>query len=162
MSNKTPNSNTRFALLLIIVGFLTALDVISGYRIISKLWPLLVTMLGAGLTGIFIKRGGREALYLIPGVYLVCFSLFALYLNFTSWSSMSFLWPLFILFMGISFMAAFIFCKKHKKYILLSLLLISVSFVFLITGALGGEYWWSVFILIGISILISEKAGNEE
>ena len=68
--------------------------------------PLLITSLGGGLVGIFHQRGRRESVFLGAGVYLICFSLLALYCSFTSWSRLAVLWPLFIGFLGVAFLAS--------------------------------------------------------
>jgi hypothetical protein len=143
--------------LLVIVGFLIALDVLYDFAIISKLWPVFVIFLGAGFLGIFFKRGKREPAYLGIGIYLLAFSLLAFYCNFTSWALLARLWPLFILILGLVFIMLFFLSERRYINILFGLILVSLSAVFLLVFSLGGQYWWSVFILTGLSILIAER-----
>ncbi|MFH1761253.1 MAG: hypothetical protein ABIA63_09155 [bacterium] len=155
--NSSPNSNTRFGVLLVIVGLFIALDVRYDFAIISRVWPVFVMVLGSGLLGIFLKRGRREPGYLGAGIYAVGFSFLAFYLNFTTWARLGQLWPVFIFFLGLVFLALFIFYDKKYVHILLGLMLISLSILFFLLFSLGGSCWWSIFVLTGLSILISEK-----
>lgn len=154
--NLEKTTYTRLAILLIVIGALLALESYIEVSCIRKLWPLLITILGTGLIGVFIKRKTSGSLYLAAGEYLVCFSGLALYCSFTSWDHMSRLWPLFILFLGIVFLTLFPVNRKKRLLLLTGLILISVAAVFLFIFALADmRYWWTIFILIGISLLVS-------
>lgn len=157
LKNSEPVSHTRLAFLLIMLGLMFALDSFMGIPIVYKLWPLIVSFLSLGFLGIFIKRKRRDPAFISIGVYLLCFSLLALFCNFTSWGAMSYLWPLFILFMGITFLSIFLFSKKSKIILLLAALFILLSTLFFILQSGSSEYWWTVLILAGLSIIISEK-----
>lgn len=148
----------RLAYLFIAIGLLVAVDSYLELFFVYKLWPLLVAMVGMGLIGIFVKGNARVPTFLVSGVYLVCFSGLALYCSFTSWAEIALLWPLFITFLGIVFLALFFFQENRRVYILLGLLLISLSVVFFLTQTLGANWWWTVLVLAGLSILFAEKA----
>ena len=154
-SNDT--SYSRFAIILIIVGVLIALESYFNLGIVFKLWPLLTLILGGGLIGIYIQRKTTGLLFLGSGEYLILFSGLALYCNFTSWSQMRFLWPLFIIFMGVVFFTLYGADRKKRAFLFLGLVLISLSIFFYLMFKVDMHYWWSIFILVGISILISEK-----
>jgi hypothetical protein len=146
----------RLGLLLIVIGVLLALDTYLDLAVVYKLWPVLVAMVGVGLTGIFFKGRSRVPLFLAAGVYLVCFSGLALFCSLTSWAAMAKLWPLFITFLGAVFVALFFLHEKRYVYLLTGLLLGSVSAVFCVILAAGAEWWWTIFILAGLSILAAE------
>lgn len=150
-------SHVRLALFLIIIGSLFGIDTIVGIPIIYKLWPILISFLSIGFFGIFFTRQKLDSLFLGIGIYLFCFSILALYCNFTSWSSMKFLWPLFILFLGVVFFNIYFFCKQSRINIFLGILFISLSSLFFLVFNGNSEYWWTVMILAGFSILITEK-----
>ncbi|MBD3344951.1 MAG: hypothetical protein GF401_07805 [Chitinivibrionales bacterium] len=157
-AHETAHRNGRFALLFIGIGGLLALESFTDLSFIHKLWPLLITMLGIGFIGIFKARGRREVVYLIPGVYLICFSILALFANFYSWSILTRTWPLFIAFLGLSFFLSFLFARQRALYLLTGLMLVSISSVFFLVFSISGQLWWTIFILAGMSILISERA----
>jgi hypothetical protein len=136
---------------------LFGVDSVFHLSFVYKLWPLIITMLGIGFIGIFKTRDRKEAMYLIVGVYLICFSGLALWCDFTSWNGLSGLWPLFITFMGIAITLAYALCSKRKIWLLSGLLLISMSVVFFLVFSISRDLWWTVFLLAGTSIWISER-----
>ncbi len=150
-------SYSRFAFILITIGILIALESFFKLGIVFKLWPVLTLILGGGLIGIYKQRKTTGLLFLGSGEYLILFSILALYCNFTSWSRMSFLWPLFIIFMGVVFFTLYGADRKKRSFLFLGLVLISLSIFFYLMFKVDLQYWWSIFILVGISILISEK-----
>lgn len=147
----------RFGILLLIVGSLYGLDTYLNLNVASRLWPIIITTLGIGFIGIFLKRGHKEPSYLGIGIYLICFSFLALYCNFTSWSTLAEYWPGFIFFLGLSFTFAFIFDRSKRLLFLMGLLLISLSIVFFFVFSISSTLWWTVFILTGLSVLIGER-----
>ena len=70
---------------------------------------------------------------------------------------MASLWPLFITFLGVVFIALFMFQQRRHGYLLTGLLLVSISVVFCVNLALGSDWWWTVFVLAGVSILVAEQ-----
>jgi hypothetical protein len=148
----------RLGLLLLFIGAALALDAFLDLSVVYRLWPLLVTMVGVGLVGIFAKGGFRVPMFLAAGVYLVCFSVLALYCNFTSWDLMADLWPLFVTFLGVVFLALCCFQKERHVYLLVGLLLVSASAVLYLTLNLSSRWWWTTFIFAGLSILVAEMS----
>ena len=147
----------RLGLLLIVIGVLLALDTFLDLSVVYRLWPVLISMVGIGLIGIFVKGNSRVPMFLVAGVYLLCFSGLALFCNFTSWAAMANLWPLFITFLGAVFVALFFFREKGHAYLLTGLLLISLSVVFCVILTVGADWWWTILILAGLSILVAEQ-----
>ena len=146
----------RLAAFLITIGLLFAIDSFFKLHFVHKLWPLVITILSVGIIGIFFSRNAKGGIYLATGVYLLCFSVLALYCSFYGWSRLSYFWPLFITFLGIVFIAMYIFSKKTRFNLLAGLLLVSLSIIFFVVFNISGHYWWIVFILAGLSIFISE------
>jgi hypothetical protein len=149
---------TRLAVLLLVVGALFALDASLNLSVVYKFWPVLVATMAVGLMGIFLKGNARLPMFLAAGVYLLCFSGLALFCNFTSWTAMADLWPLFIAFLGAAFVALFCFQRSRPVCLLAGLLLVSVSVVFFLTLNVSGRLWWTSFLLAGLSILVTEAA----
>ena len=145
---------------LIIIGIIFAIENYYNFYILYKLWPLFITFLGAGFLGIFTKRGRREAVFLGIGLYLILFSIFSLYLNFASWATLTFLWPVFIGLFGVTFLSIYFFHLKNKIYLFIALIMISITIVFFVVFTLSGDFWWLTFILIGLSIIIAGRLQN--
>ncbi|MDP8217217.1 MAG: hypothetical protein P9M03_00630 [Candidatus Theseobacter exili] len=147
----------RVALLLIVIGLLLAADSFLRLNFFYKLWPLIVAVLGIGFIGIYLRQKAGGGIYLAVGEYLVCFSGLAIYCNFTSWHDLMFLWPLFIVYLGIVSVTFFFIDKEKHILLLIGLLLVSLGGFFLLIFSVSVQYWWSIFILVGLSFLISGK-----
>ncbi len=151
------SSYGRFGILLIVISALVAAEAFAELGFVYKLWPVLIFLLGIGFIGIYIRRARREAEYIGVGTYLVCFSGLALYCSFTSWTALSYLWPLFIGFFGFSFLMGYLFGKRAPLALLLGLLLVSICVVFFFVFGLEGQYWWTMFLLAGASFFIYDR-----
>lgn len=145
----------RLGVLLIFVGLLCAAASHFGLPVVYKLWPLLVLSLGLGFVGIFAKRRARGALYLALGEYLILFSILALYCNFTSWGNLRHLWPVFIAFLGVVFGTLLVFRRRNRLLLFLALSFVLVSASLLLIFSFGSQYWWSILVLVGLSVLVS-------
>ena len=150
--------NRRLAALLILIGVLFAVDSVLELSVVHKLWPVLLTIVAIGLIGIFTKRPARGSVFLASGVCLLCFSGLALYCNFTSWGTLARLWPLFIAFLGLAFVVVFLARSRSRLHLLLGLLLLSIAVVLWLFLTFSSQFWWIAFILVGLSLLVSEKA----
>ncbi len=147
----------RLAIFLITIGLLFAVDSLLKLSIVYRLWPVVIAILGIGLVGIFLKRKAGGALYLAVGEYIICFSGLAFYCNFTSWQNMAQIWPLFIVSLGIVFITLFFFNQKRRFLLFLGLLVFSLSIFFFLILSFGSQFWWTIFILVGLSILLSGR-----
>jgi hypothetical protein len=156
-NNKGVTSYGRFAILLFVIGGLFGIDSVFHLSFFYKLWPLVITMVGIGFIGIFRTRDRKEALYLTVGIYLICFSGLALWCDFTHWGCLKALWPLFVAFLGIAVTCSYVFCQKKYTWLLIGLLLISTSVVFFFVFSISHDLWWTVFLLAGMSVWISER-----
>ncbi len=154
------SSYGRLGILLSAIGVILAVDATAHLSILYKLWPLLCTILGTGFFGIYQQRSRRESSYVIVGTYITGFSILALYCNFTSWSNLSTLWPVFIALMGIAVIAGYLFGNRHPGVLLSGLLSFSIAVVFYLVFSFNHQLWWSVFILVGGSFVISDRARN--
>jgi len=155
------NRYIRLGVILIIIGALFAVETLFGVRFLYRLWPAFLTLTGIGFIGIFYKREKREGLYLALGAFLICFSALALYCNYYSWAMLGRLWPLFITFLGFSFLLINYLKARRRFFLFLGLILISLSAVFLLTFSVNQGLWWIIFILLGLSIIITGRGGHE-
>jgi hypothetical protein len=122
---------------------------------------LLITLLGTGFVGIYIRRSRREGIYIGVGIYLVGFSALALYCNFTSWTNMATLWPFFVGFLGLSLCLGHFLGKRSPASLLSGLLVLSLAVVLYLVFAVSLRLWWTAFILAGASFLVSDRLGKE-
>jgi uncharacterized membrane protein len=150
-------TNRRVAILLVAVGVLLAVDSFLKISLAEKLWPLLITITGGGMVGMYRKSGRRDVIFLAVGVYLIAFSAMALYLNFTDWGRIAALWPMFVAFLGLVFVATHFFHRRRRTVLRIGLLLLSVALGFSVSLQWGMQYGWTVLILVGLSLLVSER-----
>ena len=151
------SSYGRLGILLAAIGTILAVDTMADLSVLYKLWPLLCMILGIGFIGIYLQRARKEAAYIGVGSFTIGFSLLALYCNFTSWTSLGSLWPVFIALSGIATVAGYIFGSRKPVMLLSGLLFISLAIVFFLVFNLSNRLWWSVFILAGGSLFISDS-----
>ena len=151
----------RLAYFFFSLGILFAVETYYHYVILYKLWPLLIASLGGGLISIFFRRKKREPLYLAAGTFFICFSILALVCNFTNWN-LSELWPLFIGFIGVSQLFLYIFYTHHKIYLFLTFLFFSISIVMFLVFSITYKFWWLIFILLGLTIILSENKNEKK
>lgn len=149
---------TRLGVLLLAVGALATVDAALDWTLTYYLWPLLILLLAGGLLGLFAKSGRRARLGLAVGTFLLCFAVMALVLNIVGWPLLVRLWPLFIAFVGISFIVCYVWSGRRRFDLLAGLLLLSLSIVFALVFAVDGRYWGVGLMLAGASILAAEKA----
>jgi len=157
MKNFEQITYSRVSVLLIIIGVLLGLDNYLDLALAADWWPLFVLTTGLGFIGIYRQKKLNGSLYLGIGVYLICFSVLAMICNFTSWNCLAFWWPLFIAFWGIAQLTV-LFCGSGDRLLLFtSLMLISVSVLFFLIFTYHGQFWWLIFVMVGLSILLSGK-----
>ena len=120
---------------------------------ISKIWPIFLVLLGGGFIIIFMNKGKVEIPMMGIGVSLVLLSIFFFYLNYTNWSNLKILWPIFIGITGIAFGVSSLYTRlKVFKYI--SLGLVSLSVALLLIFSISYKFWPISITLLGISFLL--------
>ena len=155
LNNLDTITHKRLAVYFILIGMFFSIDYFTGISVVYKLWPLLIFNLGVGFIGIFVNRNYRDVLYLWFGEYLILFSFLALYCNFTSWRLLAHIWPLFVMFFGIALITQYFFRSKNRVVLFLGLLLTFLSVFLFLIFSVSSQFWWVIFILIGLSILLS-------
>jgi hypothetical protein len=155
------SSYGRLGVLLALIGVIMAVDTLTDLSFVGRLWPLLITVLGIGFIGIYIRRSRRESVYLGIGVYAIGFSGLALYCSLTTWAALATLWPVFIGLLGLSFVFGYLFGKRGPALLLAGLLFISRGALFYSIFSLNQRLWWSILILAGVSFLLFDKARRQ-
>lgn len=152
------SSYGRLGILLSVIGIFLAIDSFTDSAVLYKLWPLLLTLLGTGFFGIYMQRARREGSYIGVGTFTVGFSALALYCNFTSWNTLSSLWPIFIALLGLSMLTCYLYGNRRPAILLTSLLFISLAAAFYLIFSFNNSLWWTTFIFAGCSFVVFDRA----
>ena len=157
-SDKSATTNyTRIALFLILLGMVFGVETHLRVHILYRMWPLVLTVWGGGFIGIYIRRQRREAMFLSLGIFSIFFSLIALYCNFTGWDVLARIWPTFVGFLSLTFLFLFMYHKRRPTYLMLGLFLGLLAIGFFLVFYLSSSLWWTIFPLVGLSILIAGR-----
>jgi len=147
-----PTSFNILAAILILLGIILLLEnfhIVDGAWLI---WPLVPLILGIGFTMLFF-RTKKDLMLLGLGSFITLISLFFFYLNFTRWSLLAHLWPVFIVILGLTFLACWIHSKK-RVLLYLAMLLIALGISFILIFAISARLWPITLILTGASFII--------
>ena len=125
------------------------MGVVSGA---SRLWPAFVLILGAGFLILFLERRNSDMALLFLGTVLSLLGAFFFYLNFTSWSTMSKLWPVFLGIAGAGFLAIYLE-SRARLFLLLSVALVMLAGVFFLVFGVSLHLWPLSFVAFGLSLL---------
>jgi hypothetical protein len=151
---KTKFRYRPLAIISIICGALMLLNTYEYLHGVWKLWPVFPLIVGAGLCLLYFKKQRFEIVLLGIGTYFICISFFFLFLNYTSWNILTDAWPLFIGFLGLSFLAPVVFGKKRGIFIFIALFLIFLSLVFILAFSADSKLWPVSLVLFGICLLL--------
>ena len=142
------HSNRMVGIALVIAGSLFTITS-SGIFNIERFWPILLLLIGAALMLAFIK-GPKQTSLLFSGIVLVSISIIFQYCAMNEWSAMSLLWPLFLLAVGIGFLAEYFFVAKDNTRLSLGVVLAASSLVLFAMHYFLGRFWPVLLIVIGI------------
>ncbi len=149
------------SILLIVSGAILLLESYGLVDGISRLWPVFPCILGIGFILLFARKRSDVALPII-GTYLVCAGLLFFVLNFTTWHLLADLWPLFVLFLGLSFLAPVLWGEKRRIFAPLAFILILLGGAFLLVFTIDPRLWPATLILFGICLLIINRYDRGE
>ncbi len=140
------------AAILILLGIILLLEnfgIVDGAWLI---WPVLPLILGMGFTMLYF-RTRKDLVLLGLGTFIGLVSLFAFYLNFTSWALLAYLWPGFMIILGLTFLACWL--ESWKRVLLyLSVFLMALGISFILIFAISTILWPITLILAGGSFII--------
>ena len=150
---KNSNSFNVLALVLILLGLILTLDNFNIINGAFNLWPLLTLIIGIGFCLLFHKNRNKDLVLLGLGSFITMISLFFFYLNFTTWTKLSYLWPVFITTLGLSFLPPYSF-SKNNIVISLGILLMAIGLSFIFIFSIDTSLWPLSLVLTGVSFLI--------
>jgi len=140
------------ALIFILAGAVLTLEnmrVLSG---VSRLWPVFPLVVGAGFCILFVERKARDFALLYLGSALCQVSVFFFYLNYSSWSTLGTLWPVFLGIAGLSFLAVY-FNSRIRLFSILGVSLGLLAAVFYLVFGVSHNLWPLSFVAFGGSLL---------
>lgn len=144
----------------IIAGVVLTLENYSVLQGIHKLWPLMPLMIGAGFIFLFFHVRKQDAMLMWLGSFLACISIFFLCLNFTSWSSLAHLWPVFLGIVGLCFLAVSIFIRK-KVFIYLSVAFVALFLALYFVFTVSSKLWPLSLVVFGMSLIIIDYVNSK-
>ncbi|MFA5793958.1 MAG: hypothetical protein WC980_02640 [Candidatus Brocadiia bacterium] len=150
---KNKKSIIALAGLFIIAGLVLVLENYSLLSGISKFWPALILITGSGFVLLFFSRQRRDAALIWLGSFMILLSIFFLCLNNTSWTVLSYLWPVFLGIVGMSFFMTSVFAKG-KVHIYMAISFITVFLVLYFVFTISYKLWPMSLVLFGISLLV--------
>jgi len=143
------------AFIFIIGGIILTLENYNIIGSISKNWPLLVMLLGAGFSVLFFSEKRKDAALIWLSSFMVCNGMFFYYLNYTSWLSLSRLWTVFLAIVGVSFLITSIATLK-KVFAVISLFFIILFLALFLMFTISIKLWPMGMVMFGLSLLIIE------
>lgn len=141
------------ALVFILAGAVLSLEnmkVISG---VSRLWPVFPLIIGTGFCILFFDRKARDLALFFLGSMLCQISVFFFYLNYSSWTELATLWPVFLCIAGISFLSIYL-SSRIRIFSILGISLILLAAVFYLVFGVSHNLWPLSFVAFGGSLLV--------
>lgn len=122
----------------------------------KKMWPSLILLAGVVLYLYYFstKRKGVKPWSIFAASFLAVVSVAMFILTFTSFRGLHYLWPSFILALGLGALSLYIYGEKKKSALVLATIFITVSFLVWIYYAMKTEFG----LVIGIVLLITGAA----
>ena len=146
--------------LAVLVGLLLLAENFGLIGHVGQGWPLAVTLTGTGLVVAGIGRRGFGRGLVGVGVFLLLTSALFLYLNFTTWSLMADLWPLFIGFLGVAMFVSGTGKRGLLAYV--SLFLVLLSLVFFLVFSVDPKLWPLSLVIFGLTLLLLGREHHEQ
>jgi len=149
---RNTSSFNILAVVLIIIGAVFLLENFGYIEGAWLFWPILPLILGIGFCMLYF-RSKRDLMLLGMGSFMVLNSAFFFYLTFAGWALLAYLWPVFIVLLGFTFLSCFI-ASKSRVLIYLATILIALGASFILIFAVSIRLWPISLVLTGISFII--------
>ena len=141
------------ALVFIAAGTALTLENIGVVRGASKLWPGFVLILGAGFLILFFDRRKNDLELLFIGTIISLLGVFFFFLNYTAWSKMATLWPVFLGIAGAGFLAMYL-VSRARLFLFLFVALTMLAGVFYLVFGISLILWPLSLVAFGASLLV--------
>ena len=148
-------SSAVFGIILVWVGVVFLAGNIFHFLGVDRLWPLFLLAPAVLLVAVWLQDRDRYAAALLPVTILVFFTIYFLWLNFTTWSNVEITWPNFLIGPGLGFFVLY-FTKKRWGFLLPALILILLATIFY--AELIEDTLIVALILIGVGIALVARS----
>ncbi len=149
---KTNRSLTSIAVIFILAGMILTLENFNIVRGISSHWPVLLLLTGSGFLLLYFQTRKGDAALIWIGTFLISLGIFFYYLNFTSWSHMGRLWPLFLAIVGGSFLVTTI-ATRSRIFLYISILFVAMFGALWLVFSVSLRLWPLSLVVFGLSLL---------
>ncbi len=143
------------SLLLIVAGIALTLENVGIIVGASKLWPVFLLILGGGFIVLFLDHRRREPSLVFLGTTNILLGLFFFYFNFTTWSHMATMWPIFLGIAGAGFFAMYL-AGRHPPFLFLAVALVMLAAVFYMVFGISLQLWPLSLVAFGASLLLAD------
>lgn len=157
---RRPRTAQFLSPLLILIGVLVTLENFQVIGCVSAHWPLLPLILGLGFLMLFRQRQRSDAVLLWLGSFLTILALFCYYLNFTAWSHLARLWPIFLGIVGLSFLALGIDTRR-PLYLYFAGAFMALFVILMLVFSVSARLWPMSFAVFGLSLWVLEHSLNK-
>lgn len=149
-------------ILLVILGGMLLIVQVAEESTVGDYWPIILICGGLIFYVTYFTRSpkppGFEGI-LFPGTYLLTLGVLFGVLSLTSWRYMEYLWPTFVLGVGLSLGAIYLFGPsepdKRRRDLLPSINILLLISVMLYVIAAGGFVLWPIILIaIGIYVIL--------
>lgn len=144
----------RLGYLAVAVGIILGVDQYFSIGL-YRLWPLLLCVMGYSFGKFFLLHYKRNPLFLILSLIFIQLGALFLYSSFAGWHTMGTLWPAFIGIIGTTTLAHSFHSEHRKRFVFLGLINLSLMLVFFFVFSLSSSLWWTMLILLGVTLLLS-------
>lgn len=153
---------TALAVLCLLSGALLTLDNIGVLSGVWRLWPIFPFFLGIG-GFVFFKKGKKlDLIALGISSYILLTSILFFILNFTGWSVLAQLWPIFIGGFGVTLLVVACFTTKRRWFIASGVFFAFLSATFFMVFSLDAKLWPISLVLFGIWLLLIPLRSRNE
>ena len=146
--------------LLIFVGLMVTLENFQVIHGVSRHWPVFLLILGAGFVMLFFQRQRQDSVLLWLGTFIACLAVFFYYLNFTAWSRLAWLWPVFLGIVGVSFLCVGLALRKGL-YLYFSGAFVALFIVLTLVFSVSMRLWPMSLAVFGASLMVLESLHRE-
>ncbi len=155
MKSKTRHLLIGIAIIVISIAAIY-LNLIIFEESFKKLWPALILLVGMILYLYYFstKRKGARPWALFTATFIAVLSVALFILTFTSFKSIRFVWPAFLLALGLGLLSLYIYGEKKKGNLPGSIIFITISFLIWIFYAVKTQFG----LVIGLVLLITGAA----
>ena len=143
------------ASLFIIIGIFLTLENFNIIIGVSLQWPILILVVGVGFVMLFFERKRDDSALIWIGSFLIFLGIFFYCLNYISWKTLAYLWPIFLGIIGLSFLVTSIFTKK-RMFTYFAILFISLFLALFIVFTVSLRLWPMSLVVFGLSLLMIE------